>query len=81
MVTEIQLEKITDYATGINVYIDGETSVYPLGCERFNEICAEWNAMLNVAHIMPAFGVILHNETVNQIRKGVWAEFEFDRQY
>lgn len=81
MVTQIQLEKIADYSTGINVYIDGETAVYPVGSEKFNEICAEWNAMLDGAHIMPAFGVSLHHETVKQMKKGVWAEFEFDKQY
>ena len=81
MVTEIELEKITNYSTGVNVYIDGETAVYPIESEKFNEICAEWNAMLSGAHDMPAFGVSLHHETVKQIKKGVWAEFEFDKQY
>ncbi len=81
MVTEIQLEKITDYSTGVNVYIDGKTEVYPVGSEKFNDICAEWNAMLDGAHIMPAFGVSLHHETVNQLQQGVWAEFEFEKQY
>jgi len=81
MVTEIQLEKITDYATGVNVYTDGTTKAYPVGSEKFNDICAEWNAMLEGAHIMPAFGVSLHDETVKQVKKGVWAEFEFDGEY
>ena len=81
MVTEIELEKITGYTTGVNVYIDGETAVYPVGSEKVNDICAEWNAMLDGAHNMPAFGVSLHHETVKQRQKGVWAEFEFDKQY
>ena len=78
---EVQLEKITDYAKEVSVYIDGKTAVYPVGSEKFNAICSEWNAMLDGAHIMPAFGVSLHNETVKQMNKGVWAEFGFDKQY
>lgn len=81
MVTEIQLEKITEYATGVNVYTDGTNQAYPVGSEKFNDICAEWNEMLDGAHIMPAFGVSLHDETVKQVKKGVWAEFEFDGEY
>ena len=81
MVMEIELEKITDYAKEVNVYNNGKTAIYPVGSAKFNEICAQWNAMLDGAHIMPAFGVSLHRETVKQMQKGVWAEFGFDKQY
>ena len=27
---------------------------------------------------MPAFGVALHNETIESMKKGVWVEFCFD---
>lgn len=81
MVTQIKLESITQHAKGINVYIDGEQQIYPVGCEKYEKICAQWNEMLDGARIMPAFGVSLHNETVREMKKGVWAEFEFGGQY
>ncbi len=56
MIMQVELEKITDYAQGINVYKDGEVTAYKVGETRFNEICAEWNSMLYGAHQMPAFG-------------------------
>ena len=81
MVTQIKLESITQYAKGINVYIDGKQQTYPVGCEKFVEICAQWNNMLEDARIMPAFGVSLHDETVVRMQRGVWVEWEFDGTY
>lgn len=77
MVTEIQLEKITEYAKGVTVYIDGEKTAYAVGESRFNEICTEWNNMLFGAHEMPAYGVSLNRETEREMKSGVWVEFDF----
>ena len=80
MVMEIQLDKITDYAQGVNIIIDGVTTAYVVGGQRFNEICAAWNNMIFGAHQMPAFGVSLDRETTKEMKSGVWAEFVFDKQ-
>lgn len=81
MITQIDLNNITQYAKAVNVYIEGDKQIYPVGEDNFNKICVQWNAMLESAHIMPAFGVSLHNETVREMKKGVWMEFDFDGQY
>ena len=81
MVTQIDLNSITQYANCVNVYIEGEQQIYPVGAEKFDEICAQWNAMIDSARIMPAFGVSLHNETIGEMKKGVWVEFGFNGQY
>ena len=81
MVMEIELEKITDYAKGVNVYTDGQKTVYPVSDGKFNDVCAEWNSMLDGAHEMPAFGVSLNSYTVQEMKKGVWAEFYFDGKF
>ena len=80
MVMEIQLDKITDYAQSVNIIIDGETTAYVVGGQRFNEICAAWNNMIFGARQMPAFGVSLDRETTKEMKSGVWAEFVFDKQ-
>ena len=79
MIIEVELDKMTEYAEEITVYNDGESAIYPAGNAKFNEICAEWNSMLNGAHQMPAFGVSLHHETVREIKSGVWVEFGFGK--
>ena len=81
MVMQIELENITQYAKGVNVYIEGSVKAYPVGCEKFEEICVRWNEMLVGAHQMPAFGVSLHEDTLREMQKGVWAEFEFDGRF
>lgn len=80
MVMEIQLEKITDYAQSVNVIVDGVTTAYVVGEQRFSEICAAWNNMIFGAHEMPAYGVSLDRETKKAMTSGVWAEFVFDKQ-
>ncbi len=78
---EIKLEDITNYAKGINVYIDGKVNAYPVGCEKFRGICLAWNDMLAGAHTMPAFGVSLDGDTRAALKEGVWAEFVFGCPY
>ena len=79
MVMEIQLDKITEYAKSVNVIVDGVTTAYAVGGDKFNEICAVWNNMLSGAHEMPAYGVSLDRETRKAVKSGVWAEFVFDK--
>lgn len=77
MIINVSLERITEHADGVKIYNDGTMTMYSAGEERFDEICAEWNGMLEAAHQMPAFGVSLHAETVKVLKEGVWAEFTF----
>lgn len=81
MVMEIQLDKITEYAKSVNVIVDGVTTAYVVGGQKFNEICAAWNNMLFGAHEMPAYGVSLDRETRKAVKSGVWAEFVFDNEF
>lgn len=78
---EIQLDKITEYAKSVNVIVDGVTTAYVVGGQKFNEICAAWNNMLFGAHEMPAYGVSLDRETRKAVKSGVWAEFVFDNEF
>lgn len=80
MIMQIALEKMTDYAKSVSVYNDGETTVYKVGEDKFDLICAEWNNMIFGAHEMPAYGVSLHHETVETVKSGVWAEFSFNKE-
>lgn len=81
MVTEIELEKLTDYAQSVSITIDGETEAYAVGTPKFNSVCAAWNDMLVGAHLMPAFGVSINDLTLREMQKGVWAEFAFGGEF
>ena len=56
-------------------------------CERVVENSGEFNKILNgvkdvfcSAILMPAFGVSLHNETLNEREKGVWLQINFSEE-
>lgn len=81
MVMQIELDKITDYAVGVNIIDDGKVSAYAVGQSEFSTVCAAWNEMLDGARIMPAFGVSLNRETLKAKNDGLWVEFEFGGEY
>lgn len=73
--------QVFDKAESINVYTFGEMNPYKNGTEEFNNIIACMNEMLEGAYDMPAFGVSLHNETVEAMKSGRWIEFEFGNKH
>lgn len=81
MVTDIDLENLTEYVEKINVYNDGEILCYGKRDDKFDKICVAWQDMLSSSRQMPAYGVSLHGETVKALKEGVWVEFGFDKSY
>lgn len=81
MVINMELENVFDNAEKINVYNDGAVNVYGNGEKAFDEILVGWKAMIDGAHEMPAFGVSIGRLTRQEMQKGVWTEFVFDREY
>ena len=75
-----EIFEVFDKAECINVYTNGEVKSYRCGTTEFNGIMECWNEMLEGAYDMPAFGVSLHNETLEVMRIGRWIEFEFDQK-
>ncbi|MDE5721825.1 MAG: hypothetical protein K2I30_03690 [Clostridia bacterium] len=77
----IELEKAFEKAENINVYNDGEVITYSPHTDGYKSILKGWTAMIENAHLMPAFGVSLNNETVKAMKKGLWVEFDFNKLY
>ena len=68
-----------DCAEIINVYNSGAKTVYSSGGKEYSKILACWNDMINGAHDMPAFGVSLDRYTKEEMKKGLWVEFDFKK--
>lgn len=64
----------------INVYCDGKKYVYRAEDMVFRLIINEMEYILSDAHDNPAFGVSLHEETIQAMRQGKWIELCFDRE-
>ena len=74
-----EINETFDYAEIINVYNNGAKTSYFSGGKEYNEILACWNDMIDGAHDMPAFGVSLDNYTKEEMKKGLWVEFDFKK--
>ena len=78
MVIEMELKDIAALAESINVYNNGEITIYCQNEEPYNQIVEGWTVLCENAHEMPAFGVSLNNETIEARSVGLWVEFVFD---
>lgn len=74
-----EINEVFDCAEIINVYNKGAKISYSSGDKEYKEILACWNEMIDGAHDMPAFGVSLDNYTKEEMKKGLWVEFDFEK--
>ena len=77
-----ELEEINnafESAEKINIYKDGIKTTYSCGSNEYSKIIKSYYSMVDGSHEMPALGVSLNNETVKELSRGLWAEFEFDK--
>ncbi|MBQ9795693.1 MAG: hypothetical protein IJW36_01850 [Clostridia bacterium] len=47
---------------------------------KFNMILKNINEILHQSRLMPAFGVSLHNETLNALEKDTWLQINFNKE-
>ncbi len=76
----MQLQEVFSQAEEISVLKNGAGETYAAGTEKFEEIVAAWNGMLEGSIVMPAFGVSLNEHTLNAMKNGVWVEFGFGEE-
>ena len=67
-----------DSAETVNIYNGGVKTSYSAGGEEYVKILSCWNDMVSGAHQMPAFGVSINAYTVEEMKKGLWLEFDFN---
>ncbi len=71
---------VYEKAVAINVYTVGDKKTYQSGTKEFRDILKCWNEMLENAYDMPAYGVSLHKQTLEEMKSGRWIEFDFGKQ-
>lgn len=64
----------------IVVYHNGNKHLYFKGDDKFEKIYKSLIETTNLSHNMPAFGVSLHDETINALKTGTWVELVFDSE-
>lgn len=81
MSISVELYEAFDYSDSINVYDEGYVVSYGKEESGFGEILGGFKTLIDGAHEMPAFGVSLNRETTKELKKGLWVEFVFSRQF
>ena len=79
MFIEVELNDIIETSESINVYNNGEVTVYGVEDAAYNQIIEGWTVMTKNAHDMPAYGVSLNKETLKAMNSGLWVEFDFGK--
>lgn len=75
-----EINGVFEYAETINVYNDGAKVSYGAGDGEYKNILKCWNELIEGAHDMPAFGVSIDRYTVEEMKKGLWVEFDFGKE-
>lgn len=80
MQVEMNLSNIVESAESINVYNDGNIISFTEKEKTFDVLVEGWQDLLDNSHEMPAFGVSLNRHTTEEMKKGLWVEFVFEKQ-
>lgn len=73
-----ELNSLIYTAESINVYTEGKAVNYRQGAEEYRVVMDGWKNLTYSAYEMPAFGVALNNETIEEMKRGRWVEFCFN---
>lgn len=75
--------EIKDYiksCSQIKIYNDGKCATIDKTCDGYEAIIVAWGKMTEKAIEMPAFGVSLNSYTLEQLKRGLWVEFVFEKE-
>lgn len=65
----------------ITLIKDGQPFEYEQGIPEYDAIMREFQDMIFNAYEMPAFGVCMHEETIEARAQGIWLEFHFPETF
>ncbi|MBQ8615413.1 MAG: hypothetical protein IJ415_02485 [Clostridia bacterium] len=63
-----------------SVFESGNIRVISKGNEVFNKILKNIEELFSTSRVMPAFGVSLHDETLNALKQDNWLQINFNEE-
>lgn len=69
-----------EYIESIEILNDGKVSVFKSDNKYYAKIKNNLKALFRSARIMPAFGVSLHDDTVEAIKVGKWIKINYSKE-
>lgn len=69
-----------EYIQSFSVFSNGKKKDITKQDKCFDELLSFIYKVFESSRIMPAFGVSLHNETINELKNGNWLQINFNKQ-
>ncbi|MBQ9796015.1 MAG: hypothetical protein IJW36_03575 [Clostridia bacterium] len=73
------LVDIVESVDNFEIYNNGEIKKIPQQADEFLTMKSKLRGLFSCARLMPAFGVSLHNETTQELKKDVWLKINFNK--
>ena len=83
MVYEDKENSLTDclnYVESFEIFENGNIEMIDFKHKKFNLILNKVKDLFCESRLMPAFGVSLHKETLNEMKNGSWLQINFSKQ-
>lgn len=69
-----------EYVESFEIVSQGKTKTIVHGSNEFFNILLKLEKLFVNSRLMPAFGVSLHNETLNALQRDCWLKINFNRE-
>lgn len=82
-VMESEEAKLINYIneiSSIKIFNNGVSTLVFKGQDDFKKITNKLKELFSISRIMPAFGVSLHNETLNALKSDMWLQINFNKK-
>lgn len=74
-----EINSVFDDCYAIKIYDNNHKIIFEKGTKEFDKILQLWQITVNSGYEMPAFGVSIHELTIEDMQKGLHIEFLFDK--
>ena len=76
---EGNLTQKLEYATSFDLFVNGEVINKNKTTKEFETYLSLVKTLFQNSRLMPAFGVSLHDETLNALNDGTWLQINFEK--
>lgn len=83
MIYEDNENSLTDCLNSVEsfeIFNNGKVEIVTNEQDKFNEIFNNIKEIFASSRLMPAFGVSLHNETLNELKNECWFQINFNKE-
>lgn len=74
------ISQITEYIADFTIFKNGTKIKVGKADKFYNDLICNIEGLFSLSRVMPAFGVSLHDETLNELQNGEWIQINFNKE-